>query len=106
MLAVFMAHISSLVQIVDRVPIRSDRDLGPALVFPNQGQFHPVKYYDGLAKAVTRLGGKIFTRTHASDMKGGSAATVTTKDGRIVQCNQIIVATSIVRIFTREIFRF
>src|SRR5215471_13968214 len=40
-------------------------DTGPCLRFPRQGQFHPLKYLQGLAQAVGRLGGKIFTGTHA-----------------------------------------
>src|SRR5215217_6292552 len=36
----------------------------PCLRFPEQGQFHPLKYLHGLAGAVTRRGGRIHTRTH------------------------------------------
>src|SRR5688572_1500788 len=51
---------------VDRAPIR-DYDTGPALRFPNQGQFHPTKYYAGLVKAIEAAGGRIHGGTHAED---------------------------------------
>ena len=35
--------------------------VGPCLKFPNQGQFHPLKYLAGLARAVRERGGRIFT---------------------------------------------
>src|ERR1035437_6327389 len=37
-----------------------------ALCFLNQAQFHPLKYLNGLYKAIEQNGGRIFTGTHAS----------------------------------------
>ena len=37
------------VEIVAKAPI-TGFDTGPALRFPNQGQFHPLKYLDGMAR--------------------------------------------------------
>ena len=48
------------VEKVERVPWDS-YDTGPALRFPNQGQFHPLKYLAGLAKALEQNGGRIYT---------------------------------------------
>jgi glycine/D-amino acid oxidase-like deaminating enzyme len=47
-------------------------DSGACLRFPNQGQFHPLKYLAGLAKAIERNGGRLFTQTHADQIEGGS----------------------------------
>src|SRR5687768_735939 len=54
------AHRAGLaaVERVERIPITSF-DSGPALRFPRQGQFHPLKYLAALARAVTRNGGTI-----------------------------------------------
>ena len=69
-------------------------DTGPALRFPRQAQFHPLKYLNGLASAVTRAGGKIFTDTHASRIAGGKNARVETATGAVVTCDAIVVATN------------
>ena len=39
-----------------RTPLTGFGDV-PCLKFPNQGQFHPLKYVAGLSRAITRLGG-------------------------------------------------
>jgi glycine/D-amino acid oxidase-like deaminating enzyme/nitrite reductase/ring-hydroxylating ferredoxin subunit len=62
-----------------------------ALMFPRQGQFHPVKYMLGLAASITVKGGKIYTGTHVDsiDEKG-----VTTSNGFRVDARHIVVATN------------
>jgi len=55
---------------VERVPWDS-YDTGPALRFPRQAQFHPLKYLAGLAKAIKEKGGRIYTQTHATEIEGG-----------------------------------
>lgn len=40
----------------------------PSLKFSGQAQFHPLKYLRGLAEAIIRYGGKIYTETHVSDI--------------------------------------
>ena len=67
---------------------------GPCLRFPNQGQFHPLKYLAGVAEAVERGGGRIYTGTHATAITGGSDATVTTERGT-VKAKHIVVATNV-----------
>ena len=68
-------------------------DTGPCLRFPNQAQFHPLKYLAGLAEAIARGGGRIFTATHASKITGGKNATVTTPNGTVT-AGSIVVATN------------
>jgi glycine/D-amino acid oxidase-like deaminating enzyme/nitrite reductase/ring-hydroxylating ferredoxin subunit len=69
-------------------------DLGPCVHFPNQAQFHPLKYLSGLAAAIERLGGHICSDTEASEMKGGKTAEVKTKNGATVSASSIVVATN------------
>jgi glycine/D-amino acid oxidase-like deaminating enzyme len=68
-------------------------ETGPCLRFPNQAQFHPVKYLAGLAEAIERSGGRIYTGTHATQVTGGSASRVVTP-GATVSAGSIVVATN------------
>ena len=77
---------------VERVPI--DYNTGPALRFPNQGQFHPLKYLSGLALALEKCGGRIYSGTHADEIKGGASAQVTCTNGAVVSAQSIVVATN------------
>jgi glycine/D-amino acid oxidase-like deaminating enzyme/nitrite reductase/ring-hydroxylating ferredoxin subunit len=82
------------VEWVERAPI-SDFDTGRCLRFPRQGQFSPLKYLGGLARAVTRDGGRIFTGTHADEIRGGVPARVTTSGGQVVTAGAVVVATNV-----------
>jgi glycine/D-amino acid oxidase-like deaminating enzyme/nitrite reductase/ring-hydroxylating ferredoxin subunit len=81
------------VEMVQRAPIESF-DTGPALRFPRQGQFHPLRYLTGLTRAFTRDGGRIFSETHATTITGGAEARVETNTGSVVTCDAIVVATN------------
>lgn len=60
------------------------------LMFPDQAQFHPMKYISGLAGAVVRLGGQIFTETRAEDIKKDGARA----NGYTIRAKNIVVATN------------
>jgi glycine/D-amino acid oxidase-like deaminating enzyme/nitrite reductase/ring-hydroxylating ferredoxin subunit len=78
---------------VDKIPGLSF-DSGPALKFPRQAQFHPLKYLNGLTRAILRDGGKIYCGTHAEKIVDGEPAKVTTADGHVITADAIIVATN------------
>jgi glycine/D-amino acid oxidase-like deaminating enzyme/nitrite reductase/ring-hydroxylating ferredoxin subunit len=68
---------------------------GECLRWPNQGQFHILKYLAGLAQAIERQGGLICTHTHASEVHGGAEARVLTDEGAEVKARRgIVVATN------------
>src|SRR5207237_607306 len=69
-------------------------DTGPCLRFPRQGQFHPLKYLAGLARAIHRGGGRIFSGAHAATVEGGARARVTVRGGRAVTAGAVVVATN------------
>ncbi|MBC8646636.1 MAG: FAD-dependent oxidoreductase [Thermoanaerobaculia bacterium] len=69
-------------------------DSGPCLRFRNQGQFHPLLYLAGVAQAIQRLGGRIYTGTHASEISGGSPARVATAQGLTITADAVVVATN------------
>lgn len=81
------------VEKVERAPIDS-YNTGPALRFPKQGQFHPLKFLAGLAEAIERRGGRIYAPAHASKFEGGRRAQVQISGGFSVACNAIVVATN------------
>ena len=81
------------IEMVDRAPIK-DFDTGKCLRFPRQAQFHPLKYLAGLAKAIRRDGGRIFTGTHAGKIEGGDVARIETSDGHIITAVALVVATN------------
>ncbi len=89
------AHRAGLIDVerVERAPLVSF-NTGPALLFPRQGQFHPLKYIAALAKAIVRDGGRIFTHTHAVAVHGGRDAHVTSANGQEVHCGAVVVATN------------
>lgn len=68
---------------------------GPALRFPDQGQFHILKYLSALAHAIVRMGGKIYCATRASDqIENGPPARVETDRGHAVTADFVVVATN------------
>jgi glycine/D-amino acid oxidase-like deaminating enzyme len=73
------------------------------LKFPAQGQFHIMKYLKGLAEAIERKGGKIYTETRAEKITKEGA----TANGQVIKANHIVVATNtpindIVTMHTRQ----
>ncbi|MDQ1613390.1 MAG: hypothetical protein QOG00_3321 [Pyrinomonadaceae bacterium] len=82
------------VEQVERAPVATF-DTGAALRFPRQAQFHILKYLRGLAEAVRRGGGEIYTQTHATKIEGGdSEARVETANGATVTAGAVVVATN------------
>lgn len=71
-----------------------EADLGPCIVFHDQGQFHPLRYLSALAERITAMKGVIHTRSHVTEIKGGENAYVKTAGGHTVRCKHIVVATA------------
>jgi|SRR5579885_1703720 len=67
---------------------------GPCLRFPNQGQFHVLKYLAGLATAIVRSGGRIYCDTHVSGVEGGSPCKVETENKHTITCDAVCVCTN------------
>jgi glycine/D-amino acid oxidase-like deaminating enzyme/nitrite reductase/ring-hydroxylating ferredoxin subunit len=65
-------------------------ETSPCIRFPNQGQFHIMEYLQGLANAITRMGGIIYTKTHARHINKNGAGC----NGYKVSASQIVVATN------------
>lgn len=82
------------VRLLDRAPLPG-YDTGPCLVLPNQAQFHPMKYLAGLAAAIDKYGGRIYSRSfHVEKIEGDSPAKVTVRGGDMVTADSVVVATN------------
>lgn len=74
---------------IDHVPGIS-LETGPCICFPDQGQFHIMKYLHAVAKAIVKLGGKIYTRSRATDINETGAAC----NGFTIKALYTVVATN------------
>jgi glycine/D-amino acid oxidase-like deaminating enzyme/nitrite reductase/ring-hydroxylating ferredoxin subunit len=72
----------------------ADLKFGPCLRFPQQAQFHPLKYLAGLARAVKRLDGRLFNETETKEIKGGKTVKIQTKGRAVVSAGAAVVATN------------
>ena len=66
----------------------------PCLRFTGQGQFHPLKFVNGIAAAFQRRGGRIYSGTRAIEAVGGAGAHVKTAAGYTITAPSIVVATN------------
>src|SRR6185312_313848 len=66
-------------------------ELGPCLRYPRQAQLDPARYLDGLAAAVERRGGRLFTGARAVALADGR---VETESGARVAAAAVVVATN------------
>ena len=78
-------------EIISKIPNLSF-DTGPCLLFPNQAQFHPLKYLKGLTEAILCYGGKIYTETHAQDILLPNE--IKTSDGYTAFAKNIVITTN------------
>ncbi len=75
--------------LVEQAPGISN-EKGPFLVFPNQAQFHPLKYMHALAKCIVEKGGKIYTETHVDEVRKHRVVA----GGHTIKARHIVVATN------------
>lgn len=89
------AHRAGLrtVEKLDQAPV-SGFSSGPCLRFPDQGEFHPLKYLIGLIDCCRGLGVQFFANTPVEDVTGGAVAEVRTQSGFTVKAQAAVVATN------------
>ena len=69
-------------------------DFGPCLRFPDQAQFHVLKYLAGLTRAIVRGGGRIYCDTHVASVEGGSPCKVKTSTKHTITSDAVCVCTN------------
>ena len=69
---------------------------GPCLHFPNQGQVHALKFINGLASAIQRRGGRLYSNTRAESVTSEKAgpATIKVSGGKSITAEHVVVATN------------
>lgn len=77
---------TELIEGVPGIPLET----GPCLKYPGQGQFHVMKYLNGLTRAFIRRGGKVYTRSRASEIQSGYVKA----NGYTVNAGHVVVATN------------
>jgi glycine/D-amino acid oxidase-like deaminating enzyme/nitrite reductase/ring-hydroxylating ferredoxin subunit len=80
-----------MAEMVSRAPL--EYDTGPAIRFPNQARFHPLKYLTALANSIVQGGGRIYTNSHADQIQGGPRAKVEV-GLHDVRAKAVVVATN------------
>ena len=81
------------VEVVDKVTAADTGD-GRALRFPDQGQFHILKYLSALARSVEERGGRLFSNTRALEWNTDESPQVTTDAGQRINAKSIVLATN------------
>jgi len=79
-----------LTEMLEQVPALESEKEKWCIKFPDQGQFHIMKYLRGLALAILDMGGNIYTETKAEEIsKEGAKA-----NGFKIKAKHIVVATN------------
>lgn len=79
-----------LTEMLNNIPSIANDQVKWCIKFPNQAQFHVLKYMKGLAELFIAAGGKIFTETKAENIsKSGAYA-----NGHEIKAKHIVVATN------------
>lgn len=75
----------------EKIPF--DIQIKGAVRFDNQAQFHPLKYLIAMANEFVKKGGKIYENTTIIDLDEGDNYTLTTKDGKKIIADKVIIAS-------------
>ena len=66
----------------------------PALKFSNQARFDPIAYLAGLAKALEKHGGRIFSGCHVVSVSDGERVSIDLTGGSRITASKVVVATA------------
>lgn len=64
-----------------------------AIGIPNQAQFHPVKFLHAVLDEFVRLGGTVYERTRALEVKNKERQEVLLEHGNVLRANRVVIAT-------------
>lgn len=70
-----------------------EHDTGPAIRFPSQARFEPLKYLAAMAWAIKEQGGKIHGHSHVDHVEGGEQARIDI-GSHSVTADSVVVATN------------
>lgn len=81
------------VEEVKQLPLSYSK-IGPALRFPRQAQFHPMKYLNGLAASFTGSDVRLYGGVHVRDVEDGDTVRIRTGRGPTITARVAVVATN------------
>ncbi|MCI0704086.1 MAG: FAD-dependent oxidoreductase [Planctomycetia bacterium] len=90
---VALARLGLPTERIDKVPFPAC-GTGPCLRFPDNGQFHPLKYLTAIAAIIRAKGGVIHTNTPVVKLESGSPCVAHTEAGPSVRARAMVVATN------------
>lgn len=79
------------VELLDEAPVASAH-WGPCVRYPGQAHFHPTRFLAGLARAITRDGGRIHCGVRCKAIEPGTPATVVTSAGHRIEAAMIVTS--------------
>lgn len=83
-------NVGLVTRMLNYVPDMKSEEGEWSIEFPDQGQFHIMKYLKGLSDAIIKMGGKIYTETKAEKISYTGAKA----NGFKISANEIVVATN------------
>lgn len=78
-------------QLMDSVPLPFP--VKRCLKLEEQGEFHSLKFVQGLSQRIREMGGQIFEHTHVTDADDSDPCVVSTKNGPKVTAQHVVLAT-------------
>lgn len=76
---------------VQACPAPLDGAPQPAVRYPGQVQFHPLKLLEGLARAIAREGGRIHSGVAPKGVEAGTPSVVVTAAGHRIEANHVVM---------------
>jgi glycine/D-amino acid oxidase-like deaminating enzyme len=76
-------------EVVSSAPIEG-AESGACVRYPAQAQFHPLKFLLGLARAITREGGRVHCGVRTRSVAPGKPATITTTAGHRIEAQALV----------------
>lgn len=82
-------------------------DTGRCLRFPDQAQFHPLRYCAGLITAIRRMGGLVFSDSAVESVEGGDDPRLVIAGAHCIRAQSLVVTTNtpindLLRIHTKQ----
>jgi glycine/D-amino acid oxidase-like deaminating enzyme/nitrite reductase/ring-hydroxylating ferredoxin subunit len=81
------------VEMAPRAPLRG-HDTGPCIRFPRQGVCHPIRFVEGLRRAIASRGGRVFGRTRVEAVEAGRPVHLRVAGGATVTADAAVIATN------------
>ena len=84
------------VELVRRAPIEGAA-WGPCVRYPGQAHFHPTRFLAGLARAITRAGGRIHCGVRCKSIDTGRPVALTTTAGHRIEASVFVTSQAVRR---------